>query len=76
MKELEMEILVWSGAVFSLIGLAGLLWCIVTVWKARKAGQDDEALRATMSRVVPMNTAALFLSFLGLMIVVLGIILG
>lgn len=71
-----MEWLIWGGATVSMIGLAGLVWCIATVWKARKAGQSDEELRATMQRVVPMNTGALFMSVLGLMLVVLGIVLG
>jgi len=71
-----MEILVWIGALVSLIGLAGLIWCIMTVWKARKAGLEDDALRAVIQKVVPMNSAALFLSVIGLMMVVLGVILG
>ncbi len=70
-----MEALVWLGAFVSLLGLAGLVWCIVTVWKARKAGLDDEALRAKLQQVVPMNTGALFLSMTGLMLVVVGILL-
>jgi len=71
-----MEILIWIGAFISLLGLVGLIWCIMTVWKARKAGLEDDALKATLQKVVPINTAALFLSFIGLMMVVLGIILG
>lgn len=71
-----MEILIWVGAFISLMGLAGLIWCIRTVWKARKAGLEDDALRATIQKVVPVNSAALFLSVIGLMMVVLGIILG
>jgi len=71
-----MDMLIWAGATVSLVGLAGLFWCILTVWKARKSGQTDDALRETMRRVVPVNTGALFLSVLGLMIVVLGIILN
>ena len=71
-----MEILIWVGAFISVLGLAGLVWCIMTVWKARKAGLDDDALRATLQKVVPVNSAALFLSVIGLMFVVLGILLG
>ncbi len=71
-----MEILVWIGAFVSLLGLAGLIWCIMTVWKARKAGLEDAALRAVIQKVVPVNSAALFLSVIGLMMVVLGVILG
>ena len=71
-----MDILIWVGAAVSFAGLAGLIWCIVTVWKARKSGACDDELRAAVQRVVPLNTGALFLSVMGLMIVVLGIMLG
>lgn len=71
-----MEILIWLGAALSFGGLVGLVWCILTVWKARRAGQSDTDLRATIQRVVPLNTGALFLSVLGLMMVVVGIMLG
>lgn len=71
-----MDILIWLGAGVSLIGLLGLVWCIVTVWKARKANLSDEDLRRSIQRVMPLNTGALFLSVIGLMMVVLGIILG
>ncbi|ETA53838.1 hypothetical protein [Ponticoccus alexandrii] len=71
-----MDWLVWVGAALSLAGLLGLIWCIVTVWKARRSAADDEALRAIVRRVVPLNMAALGLSVLGLMMVILGIFLG
>ena len=71
-----MEHLVWIGALVSLLGLAGLVWCIVTVWKAKSSGQSDEELKASIQKVMPLNTGALFLSVTGLMIVVLGILLA
>lgn len=71
-----MDMLIWFGACVSLAGLAGLVWCIVRVWKTRNAGLSDEELRSVLQKVVPMNTGALFLSVIGLMIVVLGIILS
>ncbi|VAV99179.1 hypothetical protein MNBD_ALPHA07-1266 [hydrothermal vent metagenome] len=71
-----MEILIGIGALVSLLGLAGLIWCIMTVWKARKAGLEGDALRAVVQKVVPVNSGALFLSVIGLMMVVLGVILG
>ena len=70
-----MDILIWSGAALTLIGLGLLVWCILRVVRARKSGLDDEAMRAELRRVVPMNTGALFLSVIGLMLVVLGIVL-
>ncbi|MFK7940823.1 MAG: hypothetical protein AB8B82_15690 [Roseovarius sp.] len=68
-----MDMLVWIGALVSFIGLIGLVWCIVVVWKARKAGLSDDDLRAAIQGVVPLNTGALMLSVLGLIMVVLGI---
>jgi hypothetical protein len=75
-KGQKMEWLIWIGALVSLIGLAGLVWCIIKVWRARKAGLDDDSLRAEIRKVVPLNTGALFLSVIGLMLVVIGIVLS
>ena len=71
-----MDILIWSGAFISLLGLIGLLWCIYKVWQARKTGLTDDALRDAVRKVVPLNTGALFVSVIGLMMVIVGIMLG
>ncbi|NCO22195.1 MAG: hypothetical protein GW905_09395 [Rhodobacterales bacterium] len=71
-----MDIVIWSGAALSLIGLIGLIWCVVAGVRVRRAGLDDAALRARLQKLVAVNMAALFLSVLGLMLVVLGIFLG
>ncbi len=71
-----MEALVWIGAAVSLVGLGGIVWCIVAAMRARRAGLPDEALRARLQRVVVVNLGALLLSALGLMMVVVGVILG
>ena len=70
-----MEILIWIGSILSILGLVGLFWCIKTVLKAKKNATSDEQLRDSLQKIVPLNMAALFLSAIGLMIVVLGIIL-
>lgn len=71
-----MEILIWLGAAVSLLGLGGLIYCIIRVAKARKAGLSDDDLREEVKRVVPLNMGALFVSVLGLMLVILGIFLS
>jgi hypothetical protein len=71
-----MEMLVWGGAAVSLAGLAGLVWCILKVWRMRRAGLPDAELRAGIRAVLPVNLGALMLSVLGLMLVVVGIMLG
>jgi hypothetical protein len=70
-----MEILIWIGSILSVLGLVGLLWCIKTVLRAKKAAVSDEELRVSLQKVVPFNMAALFLSAIGLMLVILGIML-
>ena len=70
-----MEILILIGSILSLLGLVGLFWCIKTVLTAKKNATSDEQLRDSIQKIVPLNMAALFLSAIGLMIVVLGIIL-
>ena len=71
-----MDMLVWAGAVVSLAGVAGLVWCIVFVVRLRKAGLDEATLRTRMHKAVLVNFAALAVSTLGLMMVVAGIFLS
>jgi len=71
-----MENLIWIGALVTLLGLAGLIWCILKVQAARKKGLDDEALKGEIQKVVALNLGALFLSAIGLMMVVVGILLS
>lgn len=71
-----MDWLVYTGAGVSVLGLAGLIACIVLVTRARRAGGGDAAIRARLQKLVPLNMAALFLSVIGLMMVVVGIVLG
>jgi hypothetical protein len=71
-----MQALIWIGAAVTLAGLGGLVWCILSVISARRAGLSDDALRARLQRIVVWNLGALFLSVIGLMLVVLGILFG
>ena len=70
------DIIVWGGAALSLAGLLGLVWCILRVMKARKSGLSDGELRVMVQGVLPWNLASLFLSVIGLMLVILGISFG
>lgn len=71
-----MQILVWIGTLLSLIGIAGLLWCVWLVLGIKKRNLPDEAARAAMQSVVVWNLGALAVSFLGLIMVVVGVILA
>ncbi|MEM7076384.1 MAG: hypothetical protein AAGA28_16285 [Pseudomonadota bacterium] len=71
-----MDMLIWSGAFVTLAGLTLLIWCILRILAARRAKLDDEALRAELRRILPLNSGALLLSMFGLILVVVGILLG
>jgi hypothetical protein len=71
-----MEWLVWGGASVSFVGLCGLVLSIIRVARARKSGLPDAELRAAVQKVMPLNLGSLFLSVIGLMLVILGIFLG
>ncbi|MCB2111194.1 MAG: hypothetical protein H6895_09495 [Defluviimonas sp.] len=70
-----MDWLIWTGAAVVVAGLALLVTAILRVARDRNAGLDDAALRARLQRAIAVNFAALLLSALGLMMVVLGITL-
>ncbi len=71
-----MENLVWIGALLTLIGVAGLIWCVLIAVRAKREGLDDEAMKAKLQKVVALNMGAMGISAIGLMCVVLGIMLG
>jgi len=70
------DILIWAGAVISLVGFFGLVWCIITVMRAKRANLPEDDMRAVLQKALPLNLGALFLSVIGLMMVVIGIMLG
>ncbi len=70
------ELIVWAGASLSVLGLMGLVWSIIRVARARRTVTNDEALRAEIQKALPINLGALFLSVIGLMMVMVGIFLS
>ena len=68
--------MIWAGAILTILGLTGIVYSIVLVSRAKRANLDDQALRERLSKVLPINLAALLASALGLMIVIIGIVLA
>lgn len=71
-----MELAIWIGATMTVLGLAGIFWCVRLAMRAKRANLPDDAMRAEMQKVVLLNMAALGLSALGLALVVVGVILA
>lgn len=72
----SLEWLIWLGTAVSLVGLLGLVYCIISVTRAKRQDLDDDAIRAVVQKMLPINLGALFLSVIGLMLVMVGISLG
>ena len=70
-----MDFLIWGGAIVSFSGLVGLIWCILKARQAKNSANSDEELNAAIRKLIPWNMGALFLSTIGLMIVIVGIFL-
>ncbi len=68
-----MEWLIWVGTAISLVGLAGLILSIVRVARLKRQKLPDEELRGAVQKVMPLNLGSLFLSVIGLMVVMVGI---
>lgn len=71
-----MSWLVIGGAGLTVAGLALLGYCIYAAFAAKRAGLEDDAMRARLQRIVAINMGALALSVLGLMCVILGVFLS
>ncbi len=71
-----MDALIWSGTALSILGVAGLAYCIVAAIGAKRSGLSDADLRARLQRLVVWNLGALLLSSLGLVMVITGLFLG
>lgn len=68
--------LIWIGAALSVLGVIGIVASIVRVARAKKAKLDDAEMRARISKILPINMGALFVSMIGLMMVIVGIVLA
>ena len=71
-----MEILIWIGTALTVAGILGLLWCVKLVLAIKKRNLPDADTKTAMQRVIALNMAALFISAIGLMMVVVGVILA
>ncbi|GLQ34945.1 hypothetical protein GCM10007939_12280 [Amylibacter marinus] len=70
-----MDILVLAGVGVTLLGLAGLIYCIAKAFKARQAGLEGEELSTHLQSLVAINVGSFALSALGLALVIVGILL-
>lgn len=69
-------LLIWAGSAVTLGGVVGLIAVVLHVARLRRAGLAEADLRRALQKAVAWNMGALFLSVIGLMLVVIAISLG
>ena len=71
-----MVVMIWIGAVLSVIGLIGVLWCLRKAAWLRKAELDDATARTEIQRMIFVHMFAIGFAFLGLGLLVTGTFLS
>ena len=67
--------MILSGAIVTIIGLSGLIYCILKAFRAKKSGLKGEELSNQLKKLVLVNLISLFLSAIGLGLVIVGILI-
>ena len=67
--------LIYPGALVTLLGLAGLGYCIKTAMGLRNKELDEAEITTQLQRLVPINLGSVCVAAMGLMMVVVGILL-
>ena len=64
-----------TGAIITILGLLGLFYCILKAFKARRGGLKGQELANQLKELVLVNLVSLFLSAMGLGLVIFGILI-
>ncbi len=67
--------LIIIGAIVTLLGIAGLGYCIKTAMSFRTKQMEDDEMTAQLQRLVPINLGSVCVAALGLMMVVVGLLI-
>ena len=71
-----MSMMITIGAVLALTGLAGVLWCIRKAMWLKRAQLDDDTVRTELNKLIFAHMASIGAAFLGLGLLVVGILLS
>ncbi|MEM7684552.1 MAG: hypothetical protein AAF293_06975 [Pseudomonadota bacterium] len=71
-----MKIVIAIGAVLSVVGLAGVIWCIRHAVWLRRAELDDTRVKAELNKLIFAHMAAIGSAFMGLGLLVMAWLLG
>jgi hypothetical protein len=66
--------MIFGGILLALLGLFGLGYCIWQGFRLRRSGGDLASITPALQRLIAINFAAVGLSAMGLMLIVLGFV--
>lgn len=67
-----MDWMIYPGAAVTLAGIGGLAYCIWKANRLRTSGLTGEPLARELQRLIPINIGSVFVSAIGLAMVVIG----
>lgn len=70
-----MDAMIWIGAAMAVIGLGGLAYCIRKAMEMKKSPLPPEEAQGVFQKLIAINMASVAFAFLGLGLVVAGLIL-
>ena len=71
-----MVLMIYAGIALALIGLVGIIFCVREAARLKQLAQEDpEAVRARLHGLVAVNMGAVGIAFMGLALLVVGLIL-
>ena len=71
-----MQAMIWLGAILAVLGLIGVLWCVKKAAWLRKAELEEAQIRTEVQRLIFAHMASIGGAFLGLGLLVTGILLS
>ncbi|MGF1444712.1 MAG: hypothetical protein ACFBRM_00760 [Pikeienuella sp.] len=70
-----MTVIAWIGLGLTALGLCLIIWCILRAGRLKKAELAPEAAKDELSRIFLLNNVAVSTAFLGLGMMLLGLML-
>ncbi|MFS4436716.1 hypothetical protein ACMA5I_00745 [Paracoccaceae bacterium GXU_MW_L88] len=71
-----MSMMIAGGITLTILGLVGLIFCIVRARRFKKLDPQSQEYQAGFKGLIIVNMVAMLFSFLGLALVIMGIILA
>jgi hypothetical protein len=72
----NMTVMIWIGAILSVAGLLGVLWCLRKAAWLRKAELDEANVRTELQKLIVAHMAAIGAAFLGMGLLITGLLLS